>query len=354
VCTGCGGYTFSVYWNQNLQEKKTRQKGALKTFTSTRARSLVANTNNPSHKPIVAMDLAAAMEPGGDYKLDDLVRALSAQVNATDGAWVRDNTGEGPSIFQDFEAALQAAPRMAPPAANSGGDAPAAASAAATMAAMLSALSAGGGLGGSSGARVIDLADLMGGGGDTIDLSELDLGQAGGDAAAGLQEASDQLAEMMLALSSKSSSSKDKGGGGGGSDEAGIGGGGDDALKASLAGMGLSLVGVESSAGDGEDALKGLLAQLSTQLKAEKSAGTKGSAGGTGVTGAAAPSTDSLAALGFEVVSVEPGVAGIGGGGGGGGGGDDDGELKGLLTQLSSQLSAEKAAGGAKAGAKAN
>jgi hypothetical protein len=44
------------------------------------------------------------MDGAGDAALDALVRDLSTKVNAGDDAWVKDNTGDGPSIFEDFEA----------------------------------------------------------------------------------------------------------------------------------------------------------------------------------------------------------------------------------------------------------
>ena len=214
---------------------------------------------------------------GGDDVLDDLVHDLSKRVNATDGQWVRDNAGEGPSIFDDFEAALNAAPRMEVGSISLEGVTPTApttaAHADATMAAMLSSLSSGG--------RVIDLADLTegdfasGGGGGGGGLGEVDL--------AGLQDASDQLAEMMLAMSSSSANAGGEGDDAGGSHT----GGSDDALQASLAAMGLSMLGMESASsssgteaggasnGDGavvdaDGELKGLLVQLASQLKAER------------------------------------------------------------------------------------
>ena len=48
-----------------------------------------------------------------DVELDALVRDLSRKVNATDGEWVRENTPpDVPSIHDDFEGALRAAPGL--------------------------------------------------------------------------------------------------------------------------------------------------------------------------------------------------------------------------------------------------
>jgi hypothetical protein len=270
---------------------------------------------------------------GGDDVLDDLVRDLSRRVNATDGQWLRDNAGEGPSIFDDFEAALSAAPRLEVSDASLDGVTYTAATTApnadATMTAMLSALSSGG--------RDLTEGDFAsGGGGGGRGQGEVDV--------AGLQEASDQLAEMMLAMSSSSAN------GGGEGDDAGGShtGGSDDALQASLAAMGLSMLGMESASsssgtgaggasnGDGavvdaDRELKGLLVQLASQLKAERRTSVAVS-GAAAEAGTASPSVDGLAALGFEIFSEEPG---------GDGGGNI--ALTGLLTKLSSQLRAEKA-----------
>jgi hypothetical protein len=48
--------------------------------------------------------VGGAMDGSGDAALDAMVRDLGTKVNAGDGAWVKDNTGDGPSIFDDFEA----------------------------------------------------------------------------------------------------------------------------------------------------------------------------------------------------------------------------------------------------------
>ena len=200
-----------------------------------------------------------------DAELDALVRDLSRKVNATDGEWVRANTpSDVPSIHDDFEGALRAAPGL------DGAES----SAAARAEALLAALDDGGeNPGDFEGARVVDAADFesafeaMGGAFAGPDGADADV--------RALQAAADDIVAAMLAYEEK----KAAGGADGGADGVPTGTKTDpksraeDALAKGLEGLGLELGGVER-AEDGDDAeLKKMMKQLAGELKAEKEAG---------------------------------------------------------------------------------
>ena len=233
----------------------------------------------------------------GDAELDALVRDLSRKVGATDGAWVRENTPSGvPSIHDDFEGALRAAPTLdgasRPPRS-------AAASAEARAEALIAALD-GGGEGADldpgadafadafAGARVVDVADIQ-------RLADEGAAIVGSDGeavpVAQLQSAADDIVAMMLAYEEKNqtigvgttvgdgdgdldgvSRDGDGDGDGDGDDaravaEAGIG--------AALEGTGLTLGGIEGSREGGDEELKAMMKKLSMELREEKAAGKR-------------------------------------------------------------------------------
>jgi hypothetical protein len=227
----------------------------------------------------------------GDAELDALVRDLSRKVGATDGAWVRENTPSGvPSIHDDFEGALRAAPTLdgasRPPRS-------AAASAEARAEALIAALD-GGGEGADldpgadafadafAGARVVDVADIQ-------RLADEGAAVVGSDGeavpVAQLQSAADDIVAMMLAYEEKNQTigvettvgdgdgvSRDGDGDRDGDDaravaEAGIG--------AALEGTGLTLGGIEGSREGGDEELKAMMKKLSMELREEKAAGKR-------------------------------------------------------------------------------
>ena len=173
------------------------------------------------------------------------MRDLSRKVNATDGEWVRENTpSDVPSIHDDFEGALRAAPGL------DGAES----SAAARAEALLAALDDGGeNPGDFEGARVVDAADFesafeaMGGAFAGPDGADADV--------RALQAAADDIVAAMLAYEEK----KAAGGAVGGADGVPTGTKTDpksraeDALAKGLEGLGLELGGVER-AEDGDDA----------------------------------------------------------------------------------------------------
>ena len=196
-----------------------------------------------------------------DAELDALVRDLSRKVNATDGEWVRENTPpDVPSIHDDFEGALRAAPGL------DGAES----SATVRAEALLNAIDDGGeNPSDFEGARVVDAADFesafeaMGGsfaGPDGVDAD-----------VRGLQAAADDIVATILAYEEKKAAGSAAGVPTGTKTDAKSRA--EDALAKGLEGLGLELGGVER-AEDGDDAeLKNMMKQLAGELKAEKKAG---------------------------------------------------------------------------------
>ena len=260
----------------------------------------------------------------GDDVLDALVRDLSARVDATDGAWVREQAGSGPSIYEDFEGALRRAPRLV----EDGEDEPLeSAETTRAMAAMMKALS---GSDDGAGFRVVDLADLT------------DLGAEG----AALQKAGDELVEKMLAMSASKGEATGRSSASGADAHAVD----QSTLRTSLAELGFDLVGVEAGSagatsgggpgGDSDAELKGLMAQLSSQLKAGKreveGVTRGGHCAGTVDDGAeAATASDTLedefASLGYTLVDA----------GGVGSALEEDDGMKELLARLAGEVRAD-------------
>ena len=224
----------------------------------------------------------------GDAELDALVRDLSRKVGATDGAWVRENTPSGvPSIHDDFEGALRAAPTLdgasRPPRA-------AAASDEARAEALIAALDDGGEgadldpgavafADAFAGARVVDVADIQ----RLADEGAAIVG-ADGEAVpvAQLQSAADDIVAMMLAYEEKNqtigvgTTVGDGDGDGDGDGATGDGDGDDEAgIGAALEWTGLTLGGIEGSREGGDEELKAMMKKLSMELREEKAAGKR-------------------------------------------------------------------------------
>ena len=230
----------------------------------------------------------------GDAELDALVRDLSRKVGATDGAWVRENTPSGvPSIHDDFEGALRAAPTLD---GASRSPRAAAASAEARAEALIAALDDGGEgadldpgadafADAFAGARVVDVTDIQ----RLADEGAAIVG-ADGEAVpvAQLQSAADDIVAMMLAYEEKNQTigvgtTVGDGDGDGDGDGATGDGNGDDAravaeagIGAALEGTGLTLGGIEGSREGGDEELKAMMKKLSMELREEKAAGKRG------------------------------------------------------------------------------